>query len=294
MSAAVASSVAPEAPEVLISLDSVDFVELRWVLEDKHRVSRATAIELVEKFRRDGKLAAEYVTDAQALAQGMPVAYVIGWIDFLGCRIDLSLRPLIPRPETEFWVEQFIAAERLRNLNRKKPLRVLDLCCGSGCVGIAVLSQLPNVHVTSVDIDPKMVEQTELNLHGNHIPDDRYSLITSDLFSGVDGRFDVILTNPPYVDAFGDFSPSLSFEPPLSLFAQNNGHAFIDQIFSKAKNHINSDGQMYIEFAANQGNRVQEMAVLSGWNFRVFQDHFARDRFGICTLISSKSPTYIG
>lgn len=265
------------------SLDSVDFVELRWVLEDKHHLSRNEAIEVVEQFRQTKTLPDVYLADAQALAQGMPVAYVIGWIDFLGSRIDLSLRPLIPRPETEFWVDQFIAAEHLRNTSRSTPLRVLDLCCGSGCVGIAVLKQLPNVHVTLVDVDPKMIEQTLLNLRGNGVDERRYEVITSDLFSGVQGLFDVILTNPPYVDPFGEVSPSLAFEPAHALFAQHNGLALIEEIFRHAQEHLATEGLMYVEFAADQPKRVQEIALENGWEIRVFQDHFVRDRFAICT-----------
>jgi release factor glutamine methyltransferase len=270
---------------VSIPFQSVDFVELRWLLEEKYRLSRAQAIELVEQFRADGSIAPEYLQDVQMLAEGVPVAYVIGWSDFLGCHIDLSLRPLIPRPETEFWVEQCIAANL--TIQRQQPLRVLDLCCGSGCIGIAILKHLPNTHVTFVDIDPQMIEQTLLNIELNtstaHISEQRYAVVQSDLFSGVHGDFDVILTNPPYVSEFGEFSPTLKHEPAHALFAQKEGLAVIEQIFLTAKNHLNPNGELYVEFAADQAERVQQLGRDTGWRVRVFEDHFARDRYAICT-----------
>lgn len=260
------------------SLDTVDFVELRWLLEDKYHLSRVDAIAAVEVFRQTGVVAPEYLEDVEALAKGTPVAYVIGWIDFLGCRIDLSLSPLIPRPETEFWVEQFVDSQRTT-----KPLRVLDLCCGSGCIGIGVMKRMPNVHVTFVDVEPLMMKQTAQNALANDIPEHRYDLITSDLFSGVSGKFDVILSNPPYVDPFGEISPSLVFEPKQALFAQKQGLALIEQIFLQVKNHLVDNGLLYVEFASDQAERVQDLAISAGLDIRVFQDHFARDRFAICT-----------
>ena len=152
--------------------------------------------------------------DLARLGRGEPLDYVIGWRDFLGCRIDLSAKPLIPRAETEFWVESAIkelgkpcevafsyAKNDFSHLPRKSrqteeevvlcatksdfapPLKVLDLFAGSGCIGLAVLKHCPNTHVTFGEKDPKLCAQIKKNLKINKIPASRAKVIPTNLFN---------------------------------------------------------------------------------------------------------------
>lgn len=269
--------------------------ELRWLLTDKYQLSRQIAMELIEQLQRGAaarevlqnvhnQLNAEQIVDLesdfQQLVSGVPVSYLIGWIDFLGCRIDLSLRPLIPRTETEYWVEKCIGQLQQHS---DQSLHVLDLCCGSGCIGIALLKQLPNVHVTFSDIDPNAIRQTQLNLQLNHVPVSRWRTVEADLFSGVSAVYDLIVANPPYVSIFGEFSPSVHHEPAQAVFAQNNGLMVIEEIISHASEHLEVEGELWLEFAADQANRVQELAQNAQLKVRVKQDQFGRDRYAIMT-----------
>ena len=170
---------------------------ITWLLKDKYHQS-------TEKLDFD-QLAPELLHDLKRLQQGEPLAYVIGWVDFLGCRIDLSKKTLIPRPETEYWVEQAIRKVlNFPNYAPQKSLRVLDLCCGSGCIGIAILKHLPNVTTDFVDTDPNAVTQTEQNLQLNHCDQNRTHVFCAHLFESCSGEYDFIFSNPPYVSDSGE------------------------------------------------------------------------------------------
>ena len=152
--------------------------------------------------------------DLKRLNEGEPLDYIIGWRGFLGCKIDLSAHPLIPRAETEFWVEQAIkeldktcevafsyAKNDFSHLPRKSrqteeevvlcatksdfapPLKVLDLFAGSGCIGLAVLKHCPNTQVTFGEKGPKLCAQIKKNLKINKIPASRTKVIQTDLFN---------------------------------------------------------------------------------------------------------------
>ncbi|MDO8520716.1 MAG: HemK/PrmC family methyltransferase [bacterium] len=127
-------------------------------------------------------------TDLKRLERGEPLAYIIGWVDFLGCRIDLSARPLIPRPETEFWVEQAMAevtSGQWLVASRKNSLKILDLFAGSGCIGIALLKHLPNAMVDFGEKDPRLCKQIEKNIALNAIDPKRTRVIQTDVFSNI-------------------------------------------------------------------------------------------------------------
>lgn len=238
--------------------------ESRWLLEEKY----------------NGQATPEYEQDVERLRRGEPLAYVIGFVDFLGCRIDLSYRPLIPRAETEFWVEQAIG--ELKNTGGEN-LQCLDLFAGSGCIGLAVIKHLPNVTVDFADNDPRGLAQITINLEINHIERCRSRLIESDVFSGIKDRYDIIFANPPYLaeSRKDQVQPSvIGYESPKALFAGTDGLDLIRRFLGQVKNHLQPGGRIYLEFDFPQRSAIEKLLRENGFaDFEFHKDQFGRERW---------------
>jgi release factor glutamine methyltransferase len=241
--------------------------EEQWLLEEKYA----------------GQPNPAFVRDRMRLAYGEPLAYVIGFVDFLGCRIDLSGRPLIPRPETEYWTEKALQNVDCRMQNEKsKSLRVLDLFAGSGCIGIALLKHLPCAAVDFADIDNGCLRQIRRNLEINHISMERFEVFQSDVFAGISPgrRYNVIFANPPYIDrvnALTRVATSVKdFEPDCALFAEEEGLAYIRQLLAEARNFLHPGGSLYLEYDDIQKKSIE--TILEEYGYRDFSFH--RDQFG--------------
>jgi release factor glutamine methyltransferase len=181
------------------------------------------------------------------LAAGDPLAYVIGWIPFLSLRINLSSKPLIPRPETEWWTERLIS--HLKERFGGMPFRFLDLCAGSGAIGLSVLAQFPQAQVSFGELMPKHCEQIRKNVALNGLDSARATIVTSDLFAGfTDERFDCIASNPPYIPSGRELPPSVaSFEPTNALYAGSDGLEIIRSIANATQSHLEKDGELWLE-----------------------------------------------
>ena len=213
--------------------------------------------------------------DIKRIKDGEPLDYIIGWTSFLGCHIDLSERPLIPRPETEYWLEQVS-----NKLPKNTPLKILDLCCGSGCIGIALLKLFPKSTVDFVDISPEAIKQTQINLDINKISLTSYRFFRSDLFTNLSSRYDYIFCNPPYVDIAGKYDSSLKYEPPEALFAPDHGLQLIKRVLSDSFLHSKTPGTLYLEFGYKQMTAIKKHCTSLGMkNITFFKDQFGRYRF---------------
>lgn len=239
--------------------------EIRWLFEEKYH----------------GVKTPEFRKDIQRLQAGEPLAYIIGWVDFLGCRIDLSARPLIPRPETEFWVEQVISHQSLVT----SPIKILDLFSGSGCIGIALLKHLPNATVDFGEKDLKLCEQIKKNILFNNIDPARTRVIQTDIFSNITNTYDVIFANPPYIDRSKKDvvqDSVLRHEPHEALFANDNGLFFIKKLLTDATKYLIKDGTLYIEFGEGRKGTVMLLAKKAGWKTEFRKDQFGKWRVVKC------------
>ncbi|HCC06115.1 TPA: hypothetical protein DEP94_02025, partial [Candidatus Nomurabacteria bacterium] len=124
--------------------------------------------------KHKGKETKEFLEDIKALANGEAYEYLLGSVDFCGAKIDLSLRPMIPRPETEFWVAIAIAKEKEVRSKEKEgksematPFRLLDMFAGSGNVGLAFLKNINDCTVDFIEYDPKLKKQIEISIEKN-------------------------------------------------------------------------------------------------------------------------------
>ena len=176
--------------------------------------------------KHKGKETKEFLVDVAKMTEGEAFEYILGQVDFCGAKIDLSLRPMIPRPETEFWVNQ--AIETIKNGESFFTLRVLDLFSGSGNVGLAVLKNIPESTVDMIECDPKLAEQINISITKNNIKKTRTRVLTGDTWEGAVGSYDVIFAVPPYVPLAmkEEVMQELSAEDPLSFFDKEDGYYY--------------------------------------------------------------------
>lgn len=216
------------------------------------------------------------------MKRDLPKEYQKGFAKFLGCHIDLSKRVFIPRPETEFWASK--AIEDLEKIKGKEII-VLDIFSGSGCLGIAVLKKIKKSKVHFSEIDEKAIGQIKINLRINKINKKRYKIFMSDIFEKLpkSSVYDVILANPPYVDAarIGEVQHSvLENEPSLALVGGKKGMKMIKKFLCSAQKYLKSKGLIFLEFDPNQTKEIKKIADkkrYSGISF--FKDQFSCWRF---------------
>jgi release factor glutamine methyltransferase len=201
-----------------------------------------------------------YATLCARRAMGEPVAYLTGEREFFSLAFKLTPAVLIPRPETELLVET-----ALECIPAAAILRVLDLATGSACVAIAIAKHRPRAQVTATDVSPAALAIARANAatHGVNI-----ELLESDWFAALPGRrFDLIVTNPPYV-AEGDphlAAGDLRFEPRIALVAGPAGLDCIESIVKQAPHYIVAGGWLLFEHGHDQGACSRALLTAAGY-----------------------------
>jgi len=182
---------------------------------------------------------------------GRPLWYCIGTADFMGYSVKVDERVLIPRPETE------ILAEKAAEISAGK--RVLDLCTGSGAIALYINKKVRNAEVFASDISSAALELAKENAA-------RYfaniTFFESDMFENIDEKFDVIVTNPPYIatEEIDTLQKEVKdFEPRLALDGGKDGLDFYRIIAEQAKDHLSPDGVILMECGINQAEKIVEL-----------------------------------
>ena len=238
-----------------------------------------------------GEIVKEFLADRERLAKGEPLGYVIGHAPFLNCIIYLDSRPLIPRVETEWWTERAISriCERGAGGAKRRPLRVLDLCAGSGCIGVAIAKAIPKAHVTFAELDPAHLPTIEKNLTTNLSIDwkvcGQHKVIKSDLFEKVSGQFDLILTNPPYIDPTLDRTKQSvkAHEPYQALYGGTDGMEIINRIIAAAPEYLAPEGELWLEHEPEQVEAISASAEASDLRARTHPDQYSQLRYSTLT-----------
>lgn len=229
-----------------------------------------------EKYK--GRETPELLEDIKKMTEGESLEYLLGEVPFAGAKIDLSLRPMIPRPETEFWVKQ--AIEDILATRREFTLRCLDLFSGSGCVGLAILKNIPEATMDFIELDSKLKEQIEISITKNNIKKLRTRVLTGDTWEGAQGTYDCIFAVPPYVPSSmkEEVMKELTSEEPLSFFDKEEGFYFHTQVLSKAKNYLRDGGALYLEFDITQRERIEELAKEHSFtSYSFFKDPYGHE-----------------
>lgn len=211
----------------------------------------------------------EYSMAVQARESRVPLQYLIGSQEFMGLSFLVDEHVLIPRQDTETLVELVLAE------NREKEKRVLDMCTGSGCIGIS-LSVLGNYEtVEGADVSAEALRVAEEN---NRRLSGRVAFRQSDLFGAFEEqeRYDVITSNPPYIPSavIEGLEPEVKdYEPRLALDGSADGLEFYRRLAEECPGHLNPGGKLYLEIGYDQGEAVEELLRQRGFvNRKIVKD----------------------
>lgn len=249
--------------------------------------------ENIETLRREkyaGNPNTYMSADIARLSGGEPLAYVIGNQPFLGLSIDLSSRPLIPRSETEWWTElliQHLLTDMICHISQEtqgctqQRIQVLDLCAGSGAIGLSVLSHCKNTHVSFGEIEKTHVETIQKNIKQNVLDALRAKVHFGDLFEPFEGRkFHIIATNPPYVPQDRILDESVTgYEPARALYGGREGLDYILKILQEAPYHFYPNGQLWMECDISNIEKARQAAHQnSAIHTEIHTDPYGRPR----------------
>ncbi len=229
-------------------------------------------IEYLKKYLPSDKLE----DGIKRLNNGEPVQYIVGNVDFYGYKINVNKNVLIPRFETEELVFKTInLIKKIFNEN----IKILDIGTGSGCISIALKKEIPGLDITAVDISEDALVVAKNNALENNC---EINFIKSDLFNNIDDKYDLIISNPPYISYDEQIMDIVKKnEPHLALYAKNNGLYFYEEIIKNSSNYLNDKNIIAFEIGYLQANEIKKMAhkYYPNANIIIEKDMQEKDRF---------------
>jgi len=212
----------------------------------------------------------------------MPIAYILGYKDFWKSKFYINNSVLIPRPETELVVE-----EALNYLPKNKLKNVLDIGTGSGCILISLLKERPKSVGTGIDICKNATKIAKINAKLQHI-DNRTRFINSDVDKYNGGKYDLVLSNPPYIKEIeiSRLEEDIrNFEPKLALDGGSNGYSKIEKVIEKSSYFLKSNGKLILEIGYDQANYSSYLLKKYGFKInKISKDLSGKDRCIVSTI----------
>ena len=204
--------------------------------------------------------------------KGEPIAYILGEKEFWSLPLNVSKGTLIPRPDTEILVEKALQIA-LEKLQENPPhFRILDLGTGTGAIALALASELSSIcqkqqislEIIGVDLIPDVVALAQSNAERNKL---NVQFLQSRWFENITGQFDLIVSNPPYIDAQDEHlsQGDVRFEPLSALVANDAGYADLRHIIELAPSYLNSNGALLLEHGWQQGENVRSIFQENHW-----------------------------
>ena len=196
----------------------------------------------------------EYAKSIQKLLDGYPLQYITNNQEFMKLNFYVDENVLIPRADTEITVEEVIGY-----CKNKKNIKILDLCTGSGAIAVSLGKYIGNCEITAVDISDKALEVARKNAKNNGV--DNIKWILSDLFEKVEDKFDVIVSNPPYIkkEVILELDKEVQKEPILALDGGIDGLDFYRRIIEEAPKYLKKEGSLFLEIGYDQNEQVVEI-----------------------------------
>ena len=218
------------------------------------------------------------------IEKNVPLSHLVGFEYFYDRKFKVTKDVLSPRMETEELIYKVI--EYIKSIN-KNNIKILDLCTGSGIIGITLRKELgfKSVEVVASDISEEALKVAKENAKMNEAV---VKFIQSDIFENINEKFDIIVSNPPYI-AYNDKITMednvLNYDPHLALFAEEDGMYFYREIVENAKEYLEEDGIVFFEIGYDQREKILKLANENGFKAEVYKDINGRDRMAILVRI---------
>ena len=210
-------------------------------------------IEYLEKYLPKNKLK----KGLEKLEKGLPTQYIVGNVSFYGYNINVNKNVLIPRFETEELVEN-----TLKYIDKyfDNNIDVLEIGTGSGCISIALKKENDNLNIRATDISKKALKVEKKNAKQNNVD---IKFINTNIYDGIDDKFDIIISNPPYISYEEEIEDIVyNNEPHIALYAPNNGLYFYEEILKNIKNILKDKYLIAFEIGHMQANQIKNMVNL--------------------------------
>ena len=218
------------------------------------------------------------------IEKNVPLSHLAGFEYFYDRKFKVTKDVLSPRMETEELIYKVI--EYIKSIN-KNNIKILDLCTGSGIIAITIRKELENLslEVVASDISEAALKVAKENAIMNEA---EVKFIQSDIFENINEKFDIIVSNPPYI-AYNDKVTMednvLNYDPHLALFAEEDGMYFYREIVENAKEYLEEDGLVFFEIGYDQREKILKLANENGFKAEVYKDINGRDRMAILVRI---------
>lgn len=218
----------------------------------------------------------KYKKCIERLIKGEPIQYIIGKQEFMGIDLIVTNDVLIPQPDTEILVEETIKVAKQYD----KP-KILDLCTGSGAIAIAIKKCIPEAEIVASDLSSKA-----LRIANNNDRTKKIRFILSDLFENINEKFDIIVSNPPYIktEEIKTLSKEVQNEPLMALDGGQDGLYFYEKIIKQANSYLNQNSYLCLEIGENQKNEIIKKIQYNGkyTNIQTYKDLGGHDRVITC------------
>ena len=211
------------------------------------------------------------------IKEDVPLSHLVGFEYFYDRKFKVTKDVLSPRMETEELIYKVIEYVKASNKNNFK---ILDLCTGSGIVAITLKKELSqfSIDVVASDISEEAIKVSKENAQSH---DATIKFIQSDIFNNIADKFDIIVSNPPYIDRKDEVTMQdnvLKYDPHLALFAEEEGMYFYRKIIEQANDYLNKNGVIFFEIGYDQKDKIIKLADLNGYSTEVYKDINGRDR----------------
>ena len=204
----------------------------------------------------------EFQLGLEKIKNNTPIQYITNHQEFMKLDFYVDENVLIPQPDTEILVEEVIKyVEQNKLETSSSPIKVLDLCTGSGAIAISIAKYIGNCEVTATDISSKAIQIAKLNAERNLVHK-KMTFIESNMFENIDEtEFDIIVSNPPYIETnvIPTLDTEVQKEPHIALDGGLDGLNFYKIIVNNAKKHLKSNGKVFLEIGYNQKDALFEL-----------------------------------